>query len=136
MTEMTVAMKTAKDIERSLVQSENRLAFAQQEEKRLKQANETLQAEIDKKSSDYSLFMGQKDAESKKLRADALAEREQMDKDKVEFQGMLKTFQKEKQGLEGEKMALKVEEAKLAKQKSDVRDFITAVQRACSVINL
>lgn len=134
--ELSTAMKTAKDIEKQLVQSENRLAYVQDEVKRLTQTKDSMQAEIDKKTADYNIYIAQRDNDSKKMRQDLLEEREQMAKDKQEFQGMLVKFQKEKEGFADKAKIMETQNAKHEAQMNNIREFVIAVQRACSLLGL
>lgn len=116
------------------VQMENRLQFQKDEHARLLKAKEAIQAEIDKKSSDYAIHISQKDAESKRMRQEILDQYAQMEKDKKEFQEYLLEFQKQKAASENERETIKNEKAKLEQQNQNIREFIIAVQRACSLI--
>jgi type II secretory pathway component PulM len=134
--EMTTAMKTAKTIEKELVQNENRLAYVQDEVKRLNLAKDAQQAEIDKKTADYNIYISQRDAESKKIRLDVLAEREQLDKDKQEFNAILRDFQNQKVAFADQSRIVAEQNAKHEEQMNNVRSFVIAVQRACSLLGL
>lgn len=134
--ELSAAMKTAKDIERQLTVAENRLAYVQDECKRLGTTRDAQQAEIDRKTADYNIYISQRDTDSKRMRQDVLEERAQMDKDKVDFQALLIQFQKDKQGLEQVRHDFEVEKAKNVTQTENIRQFIIAVQRACSLLGL
>lgn len=136
MSEMTVAMKTAKDIEKSLVQSENRLAYVQDEVKRATQTRDNIEAEISRKSADYDIYIAKRDADSKKIRQDALDLQEQLNKDKAEFHAILAQFQKEKLSIAEQASTLKAQNVRHEAEMNNIREFIKAVQRACSVIGL
>lgn len=118
------------------VQWENRIAYQKGEHDRLLKAKESLQAEIDRKSSDYAIHMAQVDSTSKKLRQDTLDGNNQLSRDKADFQEVLKEFQKQKQEFidsQKETDSLKVQnEAKM----NNIKEFIIAVQRACSLLGL
>lgn len=134
--ELSTAMKTAKEIERSLVQNENRLAYIQDEVKRLTGTRDSMQAEIDKKTADYNIYIAQRDTDSKKMRADILAEHDQLNKDKKEFQGILQQFQKEKQVHLESVQGFDVNKKRNEDQMNNIREFVIAVQRACSLLGL
>lgn len=134
--ELSMAMKTAKEIERNLVQSENRLAFIQDELKRITATRDSMQAEIDKKTADYNIYIAQRDADSKKMRQDVLAERDQLSKDKVEFQGILQQFQHDKQVHLESIQGFETNKTRNEAQMNNIREFIIAVQRACSLLGL
>jgi uncharacterized protein (DUF3084 family) len=134
--ELTTALKTAKDIEKQLVVAENRLAYIQEETKRLTTTRDSIQEEINKKSADYDVYIGKRDADSKKIRQDALDEQSQLLKDKTEFQTMLQAFQKERQVYMESKQGFENEKKKNELDRTNIREFIIAVQRACSVIGL
>lgn len=136
MGELTVAMKTAKTINQELVVAENRVEFLKAEEIRLKKSNEATRDEIDKKSQDYSIYMGQKDAETKQLRANLLVEREQFSKEKADFMGILQDHQKEKAALASEKHAFESEKSKHTGQVENVQQFVIAIRRAVSLLGI
>lgn len=129
-------MTTQKEIDRTLVASENRLAYIQDEVKRLNLTKETLQAEIDKKTADYNIFIAQRDTDSKKMREDILQERDQLAKDKVEFQDILKRFQKEKESHKESVDGFSNDKTRNEAQMNNIREFVIAVQRACSLLGL
>lgn len=118
------------------VQWENRVAYQKGEHDRLVKAKETLQSEIDRKTSDYSIYVSQKDAESKKIRQDALDSQEQLAKDKQEFQGILQDFQKQKAEFSEAQKGKDNDRAKVEAQMNNIREFVIAVQRACSLLGL
>lgn len=132
--ELAVAMKAGKEIEKQLTVAENRLAYVQEECKRLTTSKESLQADIEKKSSDYALYISQKDAEWKKVRQDALDEQEQTNKDKAEFQNILLKFKVEQNALAASREEFENDKRKTGAQVENIRQFITAVQRACSLL--
>lgn len=134
--ELSVAMKTAKDIEKQLVVSENRLAYVQDEVKRLTQSRESIQAEIAKKTADYDVHIALRDSESKKIRKEASDAQDQMSKDKAEFQTILSQFQKDKAAFEYEKNNCSGELAKIKAQQENIRQFVISVQRAITVLGL
>lgn len=129
-------MTTQKEIDRTLVASENRLAYIQDEVKRLNLTKETLQAEIDKKTADYNIYIAQRDTGSKKMREDILQERDQLAKDKVEFQDILKRFQKEKESHKESVDGFSNDKTRNEAQMNNIREFVIAVQRACSLLGL
>lgn len=118
------------------VQWENRVAFNKSENDRLAKAKEALQAEIEKKSSDYAIHIAQKDMESKKLRQEVLDANEKLTHDKAEFQVILKNFQQEKASFIDGRKGLDNEKAKNEAQMNNIREFVIAVQRACSLLGL
>lgn len=134
--ELTAAPKTSKELDKALVHSENRLAYAQDELKRVQQTRDTLQTEIDRKMADYNIFIAQRDAESKKIREDVLAERDQLAKDKKEFQEILQQFQKDRQVHLQSVQEFQVNKDRNEAQMNNIREFVIAVQRACSLIGL
>lgn len=136
MSEMTTALKTAKELERNLVQHENRLAFTQDEVKRLTATKDSLQDEIAKKSADYDLYIGKRDADSKKMRQSILDEQTKLDASKHEFQTLLAAFAKERQAHMESIQGADNEKKKIERQQNDVRQFIIAVQRASSLLGL
>lgn len=136
MNELTTAMRTAKTINQELVVAENRVEFLKAEEGRLKKANETVQANIDKKTADYDLYMGQRDAETKKMRADILVERDQLAKERTEFMEILQQHKKERSAFDAEKHGFDSEKSKHAGEVENVRQFVTAIRRAVSLLGI
>ena len=116
--------------------TQNRIDYLKAEHERLSKAKDQLHNEITKKTSDYELYMAQKDAESKRIRADALTQQDQLAKDKTEFQLILKTHQEEKQKLEKEKNDLTIERNKVTSRLEQIGHFIQAVQRDITVLGL
>lgn len=134
--ELSIALKTAKDIERQLTVAENRLAYVQDECKKLATTKEALQGDIERKTSDYNIFMAQRDVETKKMRQDVFEERAQMDKDKAEFQGILQKFKLEQNALASTREEFENDKRKTGAQLDNIRQFIIAVQRASSLLGL
>ena len=132
--ELSTALKAAKDIDRNLTVAENRLQFVQDEVKRLTATRDAMQAEIEQKTSNYNIYIAQRDSETKKIRQDTVDGTEQLAKDKAEFQDILKQFQKDKALSEGGKSENEAERGKIKAQKEAIQGFITAVQRACSLL--
>lgn len=131
-----MAVRSLKTVNTEIVQWENRLQFVQDEVKRLTQTRDGMQAEIDKKSTDYNVYMAQRDTESKKIRQDATDAQMQLAKDKEEFQKILKDFQKERQECIGQKQALDAQSLQVKTKLENIQHFIMAVQRAISVLGL
>lgn len=115
---------------------QNRIDYLKVEHDRLLKAKDQLSDEISHKGTQYELYMGQRDAESKRLRADALAAQEQLAKDKSEFQAILKDFQESKQLAEKELHDLNAEKFKVASRMEQIGHFIQAVQRDITVLGL
>ena len=134
--QMSEAMKSAKQIQTEMVQWENRLENVKSELERTQKTKDDLQAQIDKKTSDYNIYMSQRDADTKKMRQDTNEGNEQLLKDKAEFQAMLLEFRKEKQEFEAAKNNVDVDMAKMNAQKENIKGFIQAVQRACGLLGL
>lgn len=130
------AVRSVKAMNTEIVQWENRLQFVQDEVKRLNQTRDTLQAEIERKTADYNVYMAQRDSETKKIRQDSMDSAAQLAMDKAEFQGILQQFQKDRAAFEHEKMGVDSEKSKVQGQKDSIRGFITAVQRAMSLLDL
>lgn len=134
--ELSEAVKAVKDMDKKLVVAENRLAYVEAECKRLAIARDAMQAEIDKKTSDYTIYVAQRDQESKKIRQDTLDGQNQLIKDKEEFQGILKQFQKERQSFLAEKQHGDAQALQVKAKMEGIQNFIIAVQRAISVLGL
>jgi hypothetical protein len=118
------------------VVAENRLAFVTAEYDRLFKAKEALQIEIDKKMSDYNIYMAQRDAETKKARADALALGDTMAKDKAELYSILKKFQDDKAAVDDERESLAIQRNQVKERFEAIRNFIVAIQRDITVLGI
>jgi len=134
--ELTAGMKAAKEIERSLVQNENRLAYIQSEVKRLSEAKEKVEADIKEKMSNYDIFIAQRDSESKKIRQAVMDDRDQLAKEKEEFKGILAKFQAEKATHLESVQGFETNKTRNEAQMNNIREFIIAIQRACSLLGL
>jgi chromosome segregation ATPase len=119
-----------------ITQWENRLEFVKSETQRLTQARDALQAEIDKKTSDFQIYMSQRDADNKKAHSDLVAEREKLEKDKSDFQNILKGFQNEKNGLAQQVRDLEIQKLRHGQTEKNVQEFITAVRRAVGLLGM
>jgi len=130
------ATRSLKAVGAEITQWENRLQFVKDEHDRLSKAKDALQAEIDRKSADYAIFISQRDAESKKMREDALHERDQMAADKAEFQKILQQFQNDKNTHLEAVSGFAADKQKVQAQIDNIRQFIIAVQRASGLLGL
>jgi len=130
------ATRSLKAVGTEITQWENRLQFVKDEHDRLSKAKDALQAEIDRKSADYAIFISQRDAESKKMREDVLHEREQMNADKAEFQKILQQFQNDKNTHLEAVSGFAADKQKVQAQIDNIRQFIIAVQRASGLLGL
>ena|SRR5271165_7261010 len=136
MAEVKEAVKNLKTIGSELTIWENRMEFAKTEAQKAAQTRDALQAEIDKKSSDFAIYIAQRDAEIKKSRADMMAEREGLEKNKAEFQDILKQHQADKNALIQEKRDFEIQKLRQASSEKNVQEFITAVRRACGLLGI
>lgn len=136
MAEVKEAVKNLKTIGSELTIWENRLEVAKTELQKAQQARDALQAEIDKKTTDFNLFMSNRDADNKKERAKIVEEHETVERLKGEFQGILKAHQAEKAGLEQAKRDFDIQKLRHDKKVSDVNEFITAVRRASGLLGV
>src|SRR4029077_5366274 len=123
--EVATAVKNLKTIGTEITQWENRAEVVKTEVDKLNKTRDALQAEIDKKSSDFNIYMNQKDLEMKKSRADILAEREQLEKNKAEFQDILKKHQEAKAALASERQTFEIAQLRHASTTKNVQEFIT-----------
>jgi DNA repair exonuclease SbcCD ATPase subunit len=136
MTEVKDAVKNLKTIGSELTIWENRLEVAKGELQRTQQARDALQAEIDKKTADFQIYMSQRDADNKKVHSDIVAEREKLEKDKADFQNILKGFQNDRNSLTQAQRDLDIQKLRHAQTEKNVQEFITAVRRACGLLGL
>ena len=133
---MTTATADTKELGRRITQEENKLEAVKAEVEKNEKARDALLAEIEKRTGDFTIYMAQKDAESKKLRADTVTERDQLVKDTAEFQEILKKHHEEKIALEAQKRELDIQRLKDQNAKQNVQDFITAVRRAVNLLGI
>jgi chromosome segregation ATPase len=134
--ELGTALKSAKEVDRQLTVAENRFAYVQEEIKRATENKEKLNSEITVKKAEYDMYIAGKDAEWKKVRQDVLDERAQLDKDKVEFQGILQKFKLEQNALASDRETFENDKRKTGAQVENIKQFVMAVQRACSLLGL
>jgi hypothetical protein len=132
----STAVIDAKEIGRQIVKEENRLEAVKAEVEKNTKLRDSLQAEIDKKTQDYDLYISQRDAENKKMRSEVSAEREQMLKDKAEFQAILQAHKANKDALETEKRDFEIQKLKLASTTKNVQEFVSAVRRAVGLLGI
>lgn len=130
------AAKNLKTIGNEITQWENRLEYVKMEVQKNTQVRDSLLAQIAKKTEDYDIYMAQKDAEVKKERALMLSEKEQLAKDKEEFQGILKQHKTDKSEFEFAKRDLEIQKLKHAATTQNVQEFITAVKRAVGLLGI
>lgn len=130
------AIRGVKAMDAEIVQWENRLQFVQDEVKRLNAVKDTLQAEIDQKTTDYNIYLAQRDSETKKIRQETVDLRMQFDKDRAEFASMLQTFQREKEELKHGQQILEAEQGKAKAKMDSVETFIMALKRDLSVLGI
>lgn len=133
---MTEAMKTAKQIQTEMVQWEGRVDIIKADVERLTKSKESLQAEIDRKTADYNIYIAQRDSETKRQREETMAERDQLGKDKTEFMDILKKHQNEKASFEEQKKGWTNDQAKLEERLNAIKTFVGAIQRAITVLGL
>lgn len=134
--QMTEAMKSAKTIQAEMTQWENRLDVLRSDHERLSKAKDALQADIDRKTSDYEVFIAARNSDIAKLREETDNQAKELARQKEEFKTILSNFHKEKQAFEAQNHSLAGERASLEKRNAAVNDFIIAVQRALTVLGL
>lgn len=130
------AVKNLKTIGSEVTVWENRLEYAKTEVAKQNAARDTLTAEIEKKSADFSVYISQRDAEAKKMRSDALAEKEKLESNKAEFQEILRQHQIDKSAFEEQKRDLEIQKLRHASQIQNVQEFVTAIRRAVGLLGI
>jgi len=130
------AVRSMKAVGTEITQWENRLDSVRAEHDRTLKAKEALQAEIDRKTSDYQIFIAQRDSETKRIRQSTMEDSEQLAKDKKEFSDILAQFKKDKSNFEHEQNSTSAEWGKIKAQKEAIQGFISAVQRALGLLGL
>ena len=131
---MTVAVQSLKSAQAEMVQWENRVEALKQMNENLQRQHDALEADIQKKRTDFELFMGAKDAEIKQSRATLLKDQETLAQQKAEFLDVLKKHRQEQIDLEANKKILADELAKIADRKGKIDQFVISLQRAYSLI--
>lgn len=121
---------------KQITQEENRLEEVKIEVEKQTQTRNALLAEINKKSSDFDIYMAQRDSEIKKMRSDMMAEREQLLKEKSEFQEILVSHKQAKASLEQGIKDLEIQKSRFAATSDNVNQFITAVRRASGLLGI
>lgn len=129
-----VAVQSIKAAQAEMVQWENRVAGLRSDYENLQRQNAALSAEIDRKRTDFDLYMSAKDAEIKNNRATLMADQEEHNKQKVEFLEIMKKFRQEQVDFEAQKKVLNDELAKIADRRGKIDQFVIALQRAYSLI--
>lgn len=130
------AIRDMKSVGSDIVREENKLEALKSEVQKLSMARDAIQAEIDRKSSDFNIYMSQKDAETKKSRADMLLEKEQLMKDQSDFQDILKQHKGSQSSLEEQKRLFEIEKLRFVSTTSNVQEFITTVRRAYGLLGI
>lgn len=129
-------MSQTKELDRSLVQIENKVAYMQSELKRVTENKEKVEAEIKEKMSNYDIFIAQRDMESKNIRQAVLDDRDKLAEDKEEFKNILAKFQTERASHIESVNGFETNKLRNEAQMNNIRQFIIAVQRACSLLGL
>lgn len=125
-----------KEQTRDEVRIENQLVILQEKQRSLEQQNKVIQEDIDRKRTDYELYLGSRDAETKKLRNDIILERQKLDADKAEFAKILEGITAQKTVMEKENNELIKEKAFVDQTKENLRQCILSIQRAITLIGL
>jgi len=115
---------------------DNKKQFMEDEVKRLTQTRDELQEKIDSQMANYNMYIAQRDSESKKFRQEVLDEKSTLESEKAEFQAVLEQFKKDKAVLAEQKSGFEREREKSVAEKDNIRQFVIAVQRACSLLGL
>ena len=134
--QLTMAAKNLKNLGTEITQWENRLEFVKSEAQKATSARDAINAEIERKSNDYSIYVTQRDLELKKRNADIQASVEQLQKDKEEFQGILNQHRQNQLALDAEKQEFESRKSKHDAQVQNVQEFITAVRRASGLLGI
>lgn len=133
-TQMTEAMKSAKQIQTEMVQWENRNEVLKQENMRLHKENTALSEQIDAKRLEYSNYIASREKQYRDSMDKLSGDQRILDGQRDEFKSVLEAHQKEKMALEQEKNSLIREKSVLAGEKQMLNDFIQAVRRAYNVL--
>lgn len=134
--EVRDAVKNLKTVGSELTVWENRLDIAKAECEKNQKMRDALQAEIDKKTSDFGIYIAQRDAENKKTHSEVLEAREKLESDKSEFQMILKQHQQDKAALDSQKHEFEIQRLKHASTVENVQQFILAVRRASGLLGI
>ena len=132
--ELTVAMKTAKDIEKQLVVSENRLEYIKSEVGNLQKQKELLEATIAAKTADYQTYVGSREKEIREKNEKLINDCNVLETQREEFKNTLNAHISEKSKLAGEQAELEKQKTAMAGRKQAINDFVQAVRRAYNVL--
>jgi len=130
------AVRGLKAVGAEITQWENRLEFVKQEVEKNTKARDSLLAEIAKKTDDFNGYMAMKDAEIKQSRTAMLAEKDELAKQKAEFQAILEQHRKDKEALSDDRKNFEIEKQKSAASAQNIQDFIQAVRRAAGLLGI
>lgn len=133
---VAAAQRGLKAVGAEITQWENRLEFVKSEVEKNTTSRDALLAEISKKSDDFNAYMAMKDAEVKKARADMLAERDELNQQKSEFQDILKKHQTVKSDLDQARKEFEIEKLRFSATTQNVQDFIQSVRRAVGLLGI
>lgn len=131
-----IAVRDIKEVGKAITQEENRLEQVKEEILKKTEALNAISAEINRKSSDFTIYMAQKDAELKKGRADMLVEREQLQTEKNEFMQIMNAHKTAKAEMENQKKDFEIQKLRFDATSQNVREFITAVRRASRLLGI
>lgn len=134
--QIELAARNLKTVGTEITQWENRLEHVKMEADKNARTRDALQAEIDKKTSDFSIYINQRDAETKNGYAVLLADREKLNGEKEEFRQILEAHRRDRDTLDAEKRVFDIEKLKFAATTQNVQEFITAIRRAVGVLGI
>ena len=133
---VTEMIRSPKAVGTELTQLENRLETVKEEVKKKTEMRDALQADIDKRTNDFGMYINQRDSEAKNMRRDLLAEKEEFNKQKSEFHEILTKHSESKVSLENEKRELEIQKLKFEATTKNVGEFIQAVRRSVGLLGI
>lgn len=131
---MKVAVKEISAADGEIVKAENKLASIQEEIGQKKVALEGLQTEINKKTTDFEIYISSRQTELSRERAALVSDKEKLAQDRAEFQEILTKHKEDKKAVEDQKRDYDLQALRHSAKMQAITEFITAIKRAYNVL--
>ena len=125
-----------KELGKRITQEENKLEQVSKELETKLATKNAIEAEITKKTTDFEVYMSQRDAENKRMRTEINAQRDDLNKQKEEFQEILRGQVQEKTRFSEEKKMFEIQKLRHEASTRGVQEFILAVRRAVNLLGI
>ena len=133
-TQMTEAMKSAKQIQTEMVQWENRVETLRQTGENLKRQNDILDEQMAAKRSDFQTYIASRETELRQGLSKLAEDQRTLEVQRNEFKNSLESHLKDKNGLAQEKSDWAKEKVRADGRRQSIEEFIQAVRRAYNVL--